>query len=315
MDVDTSYNFAPSSAPESPAPLSSAPTITTFNFAAAPPPFHRAVPDSAAPTAPGFRNLFEEEDTGYTSSPPQSSPTTRKLARIASSSLLTNQKRPASIGLGKPPILGLNANKKRPRQALSAMITPAESNSPSPTGHAAVEVAMDCGDVHQVHRLPPVRRAFSAMLPPNLLDQTFSSESSFEDAQDMSSPAQAHAKRRQVKTIRRCDGTEDFRPLTGATALMKRDAQVLNSSGHNASRGGDETRAVTVAERDTPRSKYLNAAPGLGGFGDNEAQGKILPCHRVREDGLMRITPTTVCCGDDLRVRVWLIHGVAQQPS
>ena len=50
----------------------------------------------------------------------------------------------------------------------------------------------------------------------------------------------------------------------------------------------------TVAERDTPRSKYLNAGPGLGGFGDNEAHGKILPCHRVREDGLMRINPTTV---------------------
>lgn len=33
---------------------------------------------------------------------------------------------------------------------------------------------------------------------------------------------------------------------------------------------------------------------GLPGFGDNEADGKILPCHRVREDGLMRINPDTV---------------------
>ena len=35
--------------------------------------------------------------------------------------------------------------------------------------------------------------------------------------------------------------------------------------------------------------------PGLPGFGDSEADGKILPCHKVREDGLMRITPETVC--------------------
>ncbi|TFY74380.1 hypothetical protein EWM64_g9629, partial [Hericium alpestre] len=33
---------------------------------------------------------------------------------------------------------------------------------------------------------------------------------------------------------------------------------------------------------------------GLGGFGDNEAHGKILPCHRVREDGLMRINSQTL---------------------
>ncbi|KAF9505595.1 hypothetical protein BS47DRAFT_1306417, partial [Hydnum rufescens UP504] len=32
----------------------------------------------------------------------------------------------------------------------------------------------------------------------------------------------------------------------------------------------------------------------LPGFGDSEADGKILPCHEVREDGLMRITSDTV---------------------
>jgi M-phase inducer tyrosine phosphatase len=40
-------------------------------------------------------------------------------------------------------------------------------------------------------------------------------------------------------------------------------------------------------------------SPGLPGFGDNEANGKILPCHRVREDGLMRINGQTVCCSLD----------------
>ena len=135
------------------------------------------------------------------------------------------------------------------------------------------------------------------MLPPNLLEQSMSSESSFEQDPDLSSPAQAYAKRQQVKTIRRCDGTDDFRPITGVTALMKRDTEVMAAAaaGRGLRRSEErENRARTVAERDTPRSKYLNAGPGLGGFGDNEAHGKILPCHRVREDGLMRINPTTV---------------------
>ena len=142
-----------------------------------------------------------------------------------------------------------------------------------------------------------------------MLDHTMSSESSFEHETDMSSPAQAYAKRQQVKTIRRCDGTDDFRPLTGVTALMKRDTEVLSSSGLSARRSEErEDRTRTVAERDTPRSKYLNAAPGLGGFGDNEAHGKILPCHRVREDGLMRINPQTVRPTPGICIDVRLAH-------
>jgi len=101
------------------------------------------------------------------------------------------------------------------------------------------------------------------MLPSGGLSDSYSEESSFD--QDMSSPAQAYTKRQQVKTIRRCDGTDDFRPLTGATALRSKEK-------------GESPRGL-----------------GFGGFGDNEAHGKILPCHRVREDGLMRITCKTVC--------------------
>jgi M-phase inducer tyrosine phosphatase len=35
-------------------------------------------------------------------------------------------------------------------------------------------------------------------------------------------------------------------------------------------------------------------SPGLPRFGDNEMDGKILPCQRVKDDGLVRITPHTV---------------------
>lgn len=43
------------------------------------------------------------------------------------------------------------------------------------------------------------------------------------------------------------------------------------------------------------------AARSLPGFGDSEADGKVLPCHKVREDGLMRISADTL---------VDLIHGL-----
>ncbi|KAH9923982.1 uncharacterized protein BXZ73DRAFT_50694 [Epithele typhae] len=258
---------------------------------------------SSSPDSKGLRrshhHLFEDDEHGYLSSPAQSSPTQHKLERIASKErLLANQKRPTSLGLGMPAALALNANKKRPRRpALSAMIAPGEGPMGAPssqptTAHPMFSTAEDeHSEEHRAPRLPPARRAFSAMLPPNLLDQTMSSESSFDQDLDMSSPAQAYAKRQQVKTIRRCDGTDDFRPLTGATALMKRDTEVLSCSGHSGRHSDENDRSRSGAERDTPRSKYLT---GLGGFGDNEAHGKILSCHRVREDGLMRINPTTL---------------------
>lgn len=238
-------------------------------------------------------------DDALTSSPVQSSPTVHKLERMASNSLLANQKKPASLGLGMPSALALNANKKRPRRpALSAMIAPGDAPSAAhpQTAYPVLTNQEDGGadNAEVVHRLPPVRRAFSAMLPPNLLDQTMMTMSSDASFEQDSSPAQAYAKRQQVKTIRRCDGTDDFRPITGATALMKRDTEARGLRRSEERENRVTAQTLRVGERDTPRSKYLNAGPGLGGFGDNEAHGKILPCHRVREDGLMRINPTTV---------------------
>ncbi|KAI5899901.1 Rhodanese-like protein [Schizophyllum commune H4-8] len=104
------------------------------------------------------------------------------------------------------------------------------------------------------------------MIPPSVLDQS-SEDSSFEGF-DQSSPAQAYARRQQQRTIRRCDGTENFKPVTAATK---------------------------VGMQESPSAKFLSA--GIPGFGDNEAAGKILPCHRVADDGLMRIKPDTL---DDL---------------
>ncbi|CAL1703748.1 unnamed protein product [Somion occarium] len=329
MDIDTPPVHVPStSAPESPVPVSAAPTITAFNFETRIDPSR---PLSAAPTVGEFKNPFLEsmfqdsspprgrsfEDTpsGFSvdespvqpfqkkrrsaspehepvelglqladdsSSPgvPFSSPSMSKLQRMSSGSMLAHMKKPF---FGQ---LALNANNKRPRRpVVSAIVAPADA----PQIHSGYGKESREQPLPSRHVLPPVRRAFSAMLPPSMMDLSLESDDgSFDqDAADMSSPAQAYAKRQQVKTIRRCDGTDDFRPLTGATALVQRDSEVKKGLRRT------EDRADRPVDRETPRSKYLNAS-GLGGFGDNEAHGKILPCHRVKEDGLMRISVKTM---------------------
>jgi M-phase inducer tyrosine phosphatase len=195
------------------------------------------------------------DDLALSSSPPSSSPTQRKVERISNGNALARFK-PTLQGLGSP-----SANlPKRPRKLVlsacvqSSHVSPLQSSSAYPilTGGASAK---------EESKKVPTRRAFSALIPPN---EPYSDESSF-DGPDMSSPAQAYAKRQQVKTIRRCDGSDDLKPMT---AIPIRDMQ------------------------ESPSNRFM--AAGLPGFGDNEAHGKILPCHRVTEDGLMRINCKTV---------------------
>ncbi|KII88974.1 hypothetical protein PLICRDRAFT_108846 [Plicaturopsis crispa FD-325 SS-3] len=269
MDVDDS--FTPGSAPSvnfSPAPLSAAPTITGFNhlFYETMSPTRYADDSPIGPQPKKRRSLspehvshIEQEDVSSSPAPP-SSPSARKFERRSSGPLLQFSK-PTLQGLGMPTA----ANKRSRRPALSAMVHPSDSGSGSSySAHPDASGESNTADLlHPV--MPPTRRAFSAMLPPTGFHHEPSSDESSFDGPDMSSPAQAYAKRQQVKTIRRCDGTDDFRPLTGATAMTMKDS---------------------------PGSKSVSK--GLPGFGDNEAHGKILPCHRVREDGLMRINSQTL---------------------
>jgi len=106
------------------------------------------------------------------------------------------------------------------------------------------------------------RRTVSAFLPPPSYLEADEEDTSFEGL-DLSSPAQAYTHRQQNKSLRRRD-QDDFKPMT------------------------------FVPPRDSPSSRFLS--PGLPGFAECEATGKVLPCHRVTEDGLMRIKPETVCC-------------------
>ncbi|KAI0288394.1 hypothetical protein B0F90DRAFT_1812776 [Multifurca ochricompacta] len=170
-----------------------------------------------------------------------SSPSVLKLERIANCA-----KKPMLGGLGVP---SNNHSKRLDKPNLSAMVLPSSAS--------------------RTLGLPPQRRAFSAMMPLPEHGARLSGDSSFECGGG-SSPDPPYAKRQQVRTIRRRDGTDDFRSLTSATAMVKRD-------------------------KESPRTRMIPEwGIGLGGFGDNEAHGKILPCHRVREDGLMRINCDTV---------------------
>ncbi|KAG8217884.1 hypothetical protein J3R82DRAFT_6050 [Butyriboletus roseoflavus] len=238
-------------------PLSAAPTITGLNM------FHSTVslaqlesPGAGAGQPKKRRSLSPEDviraEQDNPSSPPPSSPSQHKLERMGGGPLLSHFNKPGLQGLGVPS----NANKRPRRPAFSTVVHPAEG------GALSAYPVMDSKALPlqglTPHKLGLSRRVVSAMLPPTGVDM---SDESF-DGPDMSSPAQAYMKRQQTKTIRRRGGTEDFRPLTGASPAVNKEVS------------------------ESPSSKFM-----LAGFGDNESLGKILPCYRVREDGLMRIAP------------------------
>ena len=190
-----------------------------------------------------------------------SSPSVLKLERIANCA-----KKPMLNGLGVP---SDNSSVRLRKPNLSAMVPPSDAAQFTQFPGSSQDEASISSIQAQSTELPPPRRAFSAMLPQPGLGTRPSGDSSFEGGEE-SSPAQAYAKRQQIRTIRRRDGTDDFRSLKGATAMVARD-------------------------KESPRARKITEwGTGLGGFGDNEAHGKILPCHRVREDGLMRISCKTV---------------------
>ncbi|KAF9069701.1 hypothetical protein BDP27DRAFT_1222082 [Rhodocollybia butyracea] len=275
MDVDTSFHIEPPPPAYSfPQGVSSAaPTITSFSQAIDNLFYESMSPRRGLDSPPAHplkkrRSLSPEasrhvDDDDSSSSPAlPSSPAQRQLERKASSSLLSGFNKPTLQGLGNPSVNGI----KRPRRpALSAMVHPSENGLQSAY---PILSAGSSDDKSNDSRFPPARRAFSAMIAPAPSSPfgESSGDSSFDMSGEMSSPAQAYAKRQQMRTIRRCDGTDDFRPLTGATAMIMQES---------------------------PSSKFM-VAGGMPGFGDNESNGKVLPCHRVTDDGLMRITAETM---------------------
>lgn len=264
MDVDTPFSMAQEVVhPVSFSPVALSAHSGTSNFGVL---FHKTVsprrsfesplhhlPKKRRSTSPDSTRRLDQESSspGF---PP--SPSEAKVDRMSNG-------KPMLQGLGVPPLFPRRTH----RSAVSA--TTQLSDAPQITISGTLGPAeLTGGDPRHA---PPVRRAFSALLPPSFNSEPFPDESSV-DLSDMSSPAQAYSKRQQVRTLRRCDGSESLRSISGSSALVARESpgRLMGS----------------------PLSRGM--APGLGGFGDNEAQGKILPCHKVTEDGLMRIKPETV---------------------
>ena len=172
------------------------------------------------------------------------------------------KEKPTLQGLGAPPLFA----RHNQRPVVPAIVQFSDTQQPS---HSTLSNGQS--DATTAYGGLPVRRAFSALLSPSFASDQYSEESSF-DGPDGSSPALSYAKRQQGRTLRRCDGSESLRSVSDVTAKIEKE-----SPGRLAG---------------SPMSKYM--APGLGGFGDNETHGKILPCHKVTEDGLMRIKAETV---------------------
>lgn len=123
--------------------------------------------------------------------------------------------------------------------------------------------------------LAPARRAFSACVTSSALvmGSPLMMDPSSDDshAEIDGSPARACAARKAAPAPRRI----------GVVA-----------SGSGKSNGTPEANSSrgTAPSHSSPLTRI-----GLPGFGDNEADGKVLPCQKVREDGLMRINCDTVC--------------------
>ncbi|EPQ58093.1 hypothetical protein GLOTRDRAFT_119967 [Gloeophyllum trabeum ATCC 11539] len=259
MDIDScNSSFSDPLDEVAEAPLSSEPTVTQFNalfFNTTSP--RRSLESPALSTRSRRRSLSPErsvnlDDLASSSPAPlHSSPSDRKFERIAS----------APLGKPKPSLAALGVKPRRP--TISSLVTHSEQ------GIQSAYPALTSVDSHFAAQQasappPPVRRAFSAMLPPTIGNESFSDESF--DGGDNDSPAHAYTQRQ--KTLRRRDGGEDLKTLKGVPSASPSHLQ------------------------ESPSARFLSA--GMPGFGDNEAHGKILPCHRVREDGLMRINCQTL---------------------
>ncbi|PCH38481.1 hypothetical protein WOLCODRAFT_142591 [Wolfiporia cocos MD-104 SS10] len=236
---------------------------------------------------------FLEEEAALDFSPAPSSPMVHKLQRMASGPMLQKS---ILAGLDEP----LQANKRPRRPALSMLLPTEDESSPRPLSALPLGLPSDKEKPLAPLRsrgsslMQPVRRAVSAIIQPDQL-QCSEADTSFElEGPDLSSPAPSYAKRQQGRVFTRREGTESLRPLSGASMLLARDVRDGDLKKRGPRRSDESEYRGNRVERDTPRSKYLSAAPGLGGFGDNEAHGKVLPCHRVKEDGLMRVTSQTI---------------------
>ena len=118
-----------------------------------------------------------------------------------------------------------------------------------------------------------MRRAYSVCDQP-MTPEGEEEESEYEESPSMAGATHAeYARRHGTKYVPRVDGSPGFKPMRCSIAAT----------------GEGVTSPVANRKKVSPYGPG-----GLPGFGDNEMDGKILPCHKVKEDGLVRITSDTV---------------------
>ena len=230
----------------------------------------------------GLRQRYGNDEEAFlqvtdqeSSSPaPPSSPSAHKFERIRSSGSLFGKGKPAPFLTAHVKSASISDGPKKPRRP------PLLSNE-AHTQSAFSVLESDANEGFM--EMPAPRRAFSSTIPPM---PSSPGEDESEAGPELSSPAaHALAKKQTLRTIRRRDGTDDFKPFALGGLLRQRDtAPSVHSPLRNA------TPATT---NESPSARWLKGN-GLPGFGDNEAHGKVLPCEKVAEDGLMRIDVETV---------------------
>ncbi|WRT65684.1 uncharacterized protein IL334_002629 [Kwoniella shivajii] len=122
--------------------------------------------------------------------------------------------------------------------------------------------------------LAPMRRAFS-VCDQNKMHEMEEDESEYEASPSMAGTQAEYMRRYGPRGVPKVDGSPGFKPVRASIA----------TSGQGI--------ASPVGKKG--KQKVSPYGPGgLPGFGDNEMDGKILPCHKVKEDGLVRISPNTL---------------------
>lgn len=115
-----------------------------------------------------------------------------------------------------------------------------------------------------------MRRAMSVCDQPHLEEEE---ESEFEGSPSVVAAQAEYARRHGHTLVPRIDGSPAFKPMRST---------IVGTPCEGVISPGNKKRASPFGQ------------PGLPGFGQDELEGKILPCHNVKDDGLVRINADTL---------------------
>ncbi|ODN76689.1 hypothetical protein, variant [Cryptococcus amylolentus CBS 6039] len=244
--------------------------------------------------SPGLGSFFCDSPGQPVQAPPAKR---RSLVTPASPSSSSPSAKRASFGLSRPPLektasvgpmlfgstrngsmgtrRGMTGTKRPTLGPLSATtgdasrMTSASSAFPILYGPPAQTLGSGQSGTFPRAAMAPMRRAYS-VCDQQKAHEVDDDESEFENSPSLGTHAE-YARRYDSRMASHVDGSPGFKPSRASIA----------ASGEGVA---------------SPMGKKISpyGPGGLPGFGDNEIDGKILPCHKVKEDGLVRITPDTL---------------------